>query len=75
MPGSSYAELQGGHNFCRNLRGKNKKPWCFTDQQVMQLCNVPKCGKWTPGADDCNIGYLLFFYNIGYWLSITVERR
>lgn len=42
---SDYPELAGGHNFCRNPGEMEDKPWCYTEYNQREKCDVPKCGK------------------------------
>lgn len=42
---ADYPELVGGHNYCRNPRGMESQPWCFTtDPEIRkEICNIPQC--------------------------------
>ncbi|KAL1117143.1 hypothetical protein AAG570_004471, partial [Ranatra chinensis] len=45
---AEYAELLGGHNYCRNPGGELPQPWCFTHAGAefhlqKELCAVPRC--------------------------------
>ncbi|XP_070563655.1 inactive tyrosine-protein kinase transmembrane receptor ROR1-like [Ptychodera flava] len=42
---TTYPEIGGGHNYCRNPGNKLDSPWCFTmkeDERVAR-CNIPRC--------------------------------
>jgi len=34
----------GNHNYCRNIDGSMRAPWCFTGRNRRELCAVHKCG-------------------------------
>ncbi|XP_077201400.1 muscle, skeletal receptor tyrosine-protein kinase [Paroedura picta] len=41
-----FPELSNAENYCRNPRGEDVRPWCYTtDSSVKwEYCNVPLCG-------------------------------
>ena len=41
---SDYPELVG-HSFCRNPGEMEDKPWCYTEYNQREKCDVPKCGR------------------------------
>ncbi|KDR16037.1 Tyrosine-protein kinase transmembrane receptor ROR1, partial [Zootermopsis nevadensis] len=41
---SDYPELAGGHSFCRNPGEMEDEPWCYTEYNQREKCDVPKCG-------------------------------
>lgn len=41
---SDYPELVG-HSFCRNPGEREDKPWCYTEYNQREKCDVPKCGR------------------------------
>jgi receptor tyrosine kinase-like orphan receptor 1 len=41
---SDYPELVG-HSFCRNPGELEDKPWCYTEDNQREKCDVPKCGR------------------------------
>ncbi len=43
---SDFPELVG-HNYCRNPGNVEPGPWCFNTDFKKELCDIPKCSKFT----------------------------
>ncbi|KAI5701713.1 hypothetical protein M8J75_012587 [Diaphorina citri] len=66
---SEHHELLGGHNYCRNPKSLEDRPWCYTQDNVRTLCDLNQCvdNMWlylAISAGSCLILLLLFLI---YW--------
>ena len=45
--GSQSPNTHGyGENYCRNIKNKESRPWCYTTStsKIWEYCNIPLCG-------------------------------
>lgn len=42
-----YHEYDSEENYCRNIRGDEPAPWCYTTYEGIRwdFCDIPHCGK------------------------------
>lgn len=54
-PPKIFPELRNSENYCRNVGGEEKHPWCFTTDSTIrwQHCDIPRCPNSTVD-DDVN---------------------
>ncbi len=46
----SYSDY-GAHNFCRNIHGDEKAPWCYNGEGASprwEFCDIPRCRSQEP---------------------------
>ncbi|XP_071851463.1 inactive tyrosine-protein kinase transmembrane receptor ROR1-like isoform X3 [Apostichopus japonicus] len=58
---STYHELAGGHNYCRNPGGGLLKPWCFTmnPEERVQQCEMVQCANPEPETGSGDVMYFI----------------
>ncbi|PNF43882.1 hypothetical protein B7P43_G02778, partial [Cryptotermes secundus] len=66
---SDYPELAGGHNFCRNPGEMEDKPWCYTEYNQREKCDIPKCvdSLWLYVTVSSTVLAFLLIVLIAYW--------
>ncbi|XP_028969176.1 tyrosine-protein kinase transmembrane receptor Ror-like [Galendromus occidentalis] len=43
---AAHEGILGGHSYCRNPDGSESGPWCFTEGNRKEICNIPKCADY-----------------------------
>lgn len=43
---AEHPGIIGGHSYCRNPDASEMGPWCFTDGNRKEICNIPKCADY-----------------------------